>query len=86
MIVETNSKESGMRFNTSEAKLAFAKLKQTFSIAPIIHHFDLECHIGIKTDEYGYVINGVFSQLTLVNSVRWHMIALFSQKIILAKT
>ena len=38
------------------AKLAFTKLRQAFLKAPILHHFDPECHIRIETDESGHAI------------------------------
>ena len=48
-------------FLTPKAKLAFAKLRQAFVKAPILHHFDLERHIRIETDASGYAIGGVLS-------------------------
>ena len=51
---------------TPGARLAFTKLRQAFVKAPILHHFDLERHIRIKTDISGYAISRVLSQLTLV--------------------
>ena len=73
-------------FLTPGVKLAFTKLRQAFSKAPILHHFDLERHIQIETDISGYAIGGVFSQLTLDNLGRWHPVAFFFCKIILAET
>ena len=35
----------GSNFFTLKAKLAFTKLRQAFFKAPILHHFDPECHI-----------------------------------------
>ena len=49
------------------AKQTFIQLRQTFIKAPILHHFDPECHIWIKTDALGYTIGEVLSQLTLNN-------------------
>ena len=46
------------------AKLAFTKLRQTFLKTPILHHFDPERHIRIKTDVSRYAIGGFLSQLT----------------------
>ena len=34
-----------LNFLTPGAKLAFTKLRQVFFKAPILHHFDPECHI-----------------------------------------
>lgn len=70
MIVEDNSKESETRFVISGAKFALAKLRQAFVTAPILQHFNLECHIQIKTHTLDYAIGGIFSQLTLNNSDR----------------
>ena len=73
-------------FLTPRAKLAFVKLRQTFIKAPILHHLDLGRHIWIETDASEYAIGRVLSQLTLNNSGRWHPVAFFSQKMILAET
>ena len=43
------------------AKQAFIQLKQAFIQAPILRHFDLKCHIQIKTDVSGYAIGRVLS-------------------------
>ena len=45
-------------------KEAFKQLKQAFTKVPILRHFDLECHIQIKTDAFGCVIGEDLSQLT----------------------
>ena len=52
---------------TSKARFAFTQLKKAFIKAPILQHFDPECHIRIEIDVSGYVIGGVLSQLTLYN-------------------
>ena len=70
---------------TPEAKRAFNQLRQAFTEAPIIQHFDLERYIQVWTDASGYAIGRVLSQLT--NDLdRWHPVAYFSRKIIPAKT
>ena len=51
-------------FFTPVAKIAFTKLEQAFCKAPIVHYFDPERHIRIKTDESGYSIGRVLNQLT----------------------
>ena len=48
-------------FLTLDARQAFPQLRQAFIKAPILWHFDPECHIRIKTDASGYVIGGIFS-------------------------
>ena len=55
---------SGTEFLTPEARLVFTWLQNTFTEAPILHHFDLERHIRIETDTSGYVIGGVLSEIT----------------------
>ena len=52
----SKSKTVGSDFLTPGAKLAFTKLRQAFLKAPILHHFDPERHIRIKTDTLGYTI------------------------------
>ena len=42
----------------------FNQLRQAFTKALILQHFDPECHIRIETDVSGYAIGGVLSQLT----------------------
>lgn len=48
VIVEASSKRFETRCFSPKARLAFAKLKQTFSIALILHHFDLKYHICLN--------------------------------------
>ena len=71
---------------TPDAKRTFTQLRQAFTKAPILQHFDLECHIWIETNASSYAIRGVLSQLTLDNLGRWHPIAFYSQKMVPAKT
>ncbi len=61
-------------------------MRQAFVEVPILNHFDPERHIRIETDASGYTIGGVLSQLTSDDSGRWHPVAFFSRKMILAKT
>lgn len=51
-------------FLTPKAKLAFFQLRQAFIKAFIRHHFDPERYIWIETDDFGYVIGSILSQLT----------------------
>ena len=51
-------------FLTPGAREAFNQLKQAFTEALILRHFDLECHIRIETDASGYAIGRVLSQIT----------------------
>ena len=71
---------------TPSAKRAFTQLRQAFTKAPILQHFDLECYIWIETDASGYAIGGVLSQLTLNNLGQWYLIVFYSQKIIPVET
>ena len=48
-------------FVIPRAKPVFTKLRQAFVKAPILHHFDPECHIQVETDASGYAIGRVFS-------------------------
>ena len=48
---------------TPNAKRAFTQLRQTFTKAPILQHFDPKCHIRIETDASSYAIGDVLSQL-----------------------
>ena len=77
---------SKLDFLTPGAKLAFTKWRQAFVKALILHYFDPECYIRIETDASGYTISEVLSQLTLDNLNQWHLVAFFSQKMILAET
>ena len=49
------------RFLTPDARRAFTQLKQAFTKALILWHFDPDCHIRIETNAFGYAIGGVFS-------------------------
>ncbi len=88
-------------FLTPEARLAFTRLRQAFTEAPILHHFDSEHHIRIETDPSDHAIGGVLSQLTSDQCLsvsdehffsessdvgQWHPVAFFSRKIIPAET
>ena len=70
---------------TLDAKKPFDQLRQAFTKAPILQHFDLEQYIQVKTDASGYAIGGVLSQLTN-DSGRWHRVAYFLHKMIPSKT
>ena len=88
--------EAGPSFLTPEARSAFNRLRLAFTEAPILRHFDPECHIRIETDALGYAIGGVLSQLASGTSPdrvvtktylgQWHPVAFFSRKMIPAET
>ena len=87
--------EDGPKFLTPNARTAFNRLRLTFTEAPILWHFDPECHIRIETDALGYTIGGVLSQLTSETSPygvviktdlrQWHLVAFFLRKMIPAE-
>ena len=56
-----------MGYITYNAKQVFTQLKQVFTKAPILQHFDLEYYLRIETDLLSYAIDGVLNQLTLDN-------------------
>ena len=72
-------------FLTPEAKLAFSRLRQAFTKAPILHHFDPEHYIRTETNASGYAIGSILSQLT-PETGQWHPVAFFSRKMIPAET
>ena len=82
----SKSKKTESGFFIPGARKAFTKLRQAFIKAPILYHFDLERHIWVETDTSGYAIGGVSSQLTSNDLGRWHPVAFFLRKMILAKT
>ena len=55
-----NSEES--KFLTSKAKEILNRLRQVFTKAPILWHFNSECYIQIETNASDYAIGGVLSQ------------------------
>ena len=79
-----SQKTVGLDFFTPGAKLAFTKLKQAFFKAPILYHFNPECHIQIEKDASGYAIGRVLGQLT--SEGRWYPMVFFSRKMIPAET
>ena len=70
---------------TPAAKKAFDQLRQAFTEAPILQHFDPERYIRVETNASGYVIGAVLNELTN-DSGRWHPVAYFLCKMIPAKT
>ena len=93
--LRNNNNWGEYRFLTSRAREAFDYLRQTFTQAPNLWHFNPKCHIQIKTDASGYVIERVLSQLTpnqltlneiIKLSIDWRPVAYFSRKMIPIKT
>ena len=79
-----------LTFLTPSTKEIFNQLKQAFTKAPILQHFDPECHIRIETNASGYAIRRVLNQLTsdhlTSDQGQWHPVAYFSRKMIPAET
>ena len=80
----SKNSNGAMVYLTPDARRAFTQLRQAFIKAPILQYSDPECHILIETDASGYVIGGVLSQF--IDLGRWHSVAYYSQKMILAET
>ena len=59
----SDATEDGPKFLTPNARTALNRLWLAFTEAPILWHFDPECHIRIETDVSGYAIGGVLNQL-----------------------
>lgn len=74
-----------MRFLTSKARVAFTQLKQVFTKAIILQHFDPKYYIRIKTNVSNYTISEFLSQLTLDDLSRWHKVVYFLKKMIPAE-
>ena len=79
------SKSKNPAFLTANARQAFIRLRQAFTKAPILSHFNSEHHIRIQINASGYAIDGILSQLTSDSSQR-NLVAYFSWKMILAET
>ena len=61
---KTPKTSDNSNFLTSEAKLVFLQLRQAFTKALILHHFNLESYIRIEIDTFGNAIDSILSQLT----------------------
>ena len=68
-------------FLTPSTKEVFNQLKQAFTEASILLHFDPECYIQIETNASGYTMERVLSQLTsdhlISDQGQWHLVAYF---------
>ena len=63
---------------TQDAQIAFEKLKNSFTTAPVLAHFDPEKAIIVETDASDYVSAGILSQYDSSNTLR--PVAYFSKK------
>ena len=79
-------KTLGSDFFIFRARLAFPKFRQAFINSPILQYFKPICYIRVETNTSGYAIGGVLNYLTLEDLGQWHSVALFSQKMIPAKS
>ena len=83
--IVSNSAENVSNYLTPEAKRTFDQLRQVFTEAPILQHFDPEQYSRVETDAFGHAISEVLSQLT--NDLgQYHPVAYFLCKIIPGKT
>ena len=57
-----NGKKAGPYIMTGEAREAFKRLKNAFSSAPVLRHFDPNKPIRVETDASGFAIAGILSQ------------------------
>ena len=90
-----DTKNTEPSFLTPEARSAFNHLRLAFTKAPILWHFDPECHIQIEIDALGYAIGSMLNQLasgtspdgivTKTDLGQWHSVAFFSRKMIPVK-
>lgn len=73
----SNKKEEGFVF-TSEAQQSFARLKECFTKAPLLVHFEPHRKLMLETDASGAAIAATLSQL--MDDGHWHPIAFHSRK------
>jgi hypothetical protein len=64
---------------SKEACASFKKLKERFTSAPILRHFDVTRKIRIETDASAFAVSGILSQLFEDN--KWHPVAFVSRKL-----
>ena len=60
-LLNFDAKKNGPSFLTLDAKTVLNHLWLAFIKAPILWHFDPECHIRIETNTLGYAIGDVLS-------------------------
>ena len=74
----TDLTKSGITFEWPiECELAFRSLKEAFTQAPILKHFDPELPIQIEADASDFALGAVLSQY---HEPRWHPVAYHSRK------
>lgn len=65
---------------TPEARAAFQELKERFSSAPLLRHFDPELPIRLETDASVHAISAILSQKQQDDG-QWHPVAFWSRKL-----
>jgi len=81
-----NGKKTGEFALSEGAEQAFRQLKEAFTTAPILCHYDPAAPLRIETDASTFAIAGILSQLQEVNGQKdWHPVAFHSRKMIPAE-
>jgi hypothetical protein len=62
-----------------DADTAFCMLKERFTTAPILRHFDVSRAIRVETDASTFAVSGILSQL--FEDEKWHPVAFVSRKL-----
>ena len=62
-----------------EAQDAFKLLKERFTDAPMLKHFNPERQSKLETDASGHGLSGILTQLD-VETGQWHPVAFWSRK------
>ena len=81
-------KKTGPFIWSAGAEHAFNKLKELFTTAPILQHYDPNRRTRVETDASGFALSGVLSQLVEAEGEpagrmrgAWHPIAFWSRKL-----
>ena len=80
-----NGKGGSFRWGDEQAQ-AFRTLKEAFTTAPILRHYDPALPIKVETDASVYAMGGILSQLVpSPDTSCWHPVAYYSRKFIPAE-
>ena len=61
---------------------SFTYLKEAFTTAPILRHFNPALRVIVETDASGFAITGILSQLFGTDTdARWHLVVFYSKKL-----
>ena len=66
LVGSNQGKFTGKFTLTADAKEAFENLKDAFTTAPILRHYDPELPIRMVTDSSGFAVAAILSQLYIV--------------------